>query len=618
MGPASWLSWLPWLPWLPWPFRRQQCPPPRPSHESQCPVHAPDSHARPAPLHNNTRTHLDGRRRVFAAPSPPPPPSPSSPSTTARPSPDPYQLGTPAIASPAHIAATVHSGSRPSIPPEHCRLDGCANATPFTTPTASTTSNAFESSPAPIKAQGYLVKTYSQQPHYPVTSLYSAAEPSSSAFASGIRDQQAAALGPRDTNLVTSPFRKRNLKGNPPVGVHQSGRPSASRLWNPTNSTPRIPKQQRRRQRQRRPSTPPPPTLLLQHPALRTLAETNDPFATTAGSYPLLTLSEQRQSRHAASPPTSLLVDRAGTSDHRISLPRSFSLYSDGKRYHPRTSTGLDVTKTTPGSSSCVEAENVAGPSAKSKGKQKATMATAEETRRSCSRDLEHGPDVMDNRISAISGVDGIGSSLASSNSSIMGEDVQPDAGEEWGPQHPCYPHLNPHVPLDSTEYATTRIIRVKRDWLLAGDLAPTFSDLYPEILDPAGVSEQEFRRVVEKLNAELIPIFDPFGFRNMLDSVLGLVTGWLWDDFGLTAAKSRLNHLEKWMERWNLEMEKTMSSEEGVMPPKLIPLRQTAYMSLDIQIPDPEIAPAPSSIGASDSRTALPLEPMPVMMAER
>lgn len=204
-----------------------------------------------------------------------------------------------------------------------------------------------------------------------------------------------------------------------------------------------------------------------------------------------------------------------------------------------------------------------------------------EDTRRSYSRDLERGPDIMDPRVSNVSAGDGIGSALSSSNSSIMGEDVQPDGGAEWGPQHPCYPHLNAHVPVGSLEYATTRVIRVKRDWLVAGDLAPTFSNLYPEILDPAGVSEQEFRRIIEKLNGELVPIFDPFSFRNMLDSVLGLVTGWLWDDFGLTAAKARLNNLEKWIEKWNQEMEKTMSSDEGTVPPKLISLRQTGYMTV-------------------------------------
>ena len=208
-----------------------------------------------------------------------------------------------------------------------------------------------------------------------------------------------------------------------------------------------------------------------------------------------------------------------------------------------------------------------------------------EVSRRSYSRDLERGPDVLESRPSNVSVGDGIGSAISSSNSSIMGEDVQAGAGEEWGPQHPCYPHVNPHVPVDSHEFATTRIIRIRRDWLVKGDLAPTFSNLYPEILDPAGVSELEFRRVIEKLNGDLVPIFDPYSARNVMDTLLGLVTGWLWDDLGLTGIKARLNELDKWINKWNLEMEKAMASEEGIIPPKLIPLRQTGYMSVSCMV---------------------------------
>lgn len=244
-------------------------------------------------------------------------------------------------------------------------------------------------------------------------------------------------------------------------------------------------------------------------------------------------------------------------------------------------------------------------------------MPENDEPGQSYARDLERGPDVMDHRrFSNISIGDGIGSAISSSNSSIMGEEVQPDLGESWGPQHPCFPHLNPHVPSDSAEYAKTRIIRIRRDWLLQGDLAPTFSNLYPEILDPAGIPEPEFRRIIDKLNKELIPAFDPYNPRNVIDAFLGLVTGWLWDDFGMTGIKSRLNNLEAWIENWNREKEKTTPSEEGILPPKLISLRRTGYMTLDIQIPDPEIAPAPSSTGAAESIAALPMEPAPVLVA--
>jgi hypothetical protein len=216
------------------------------------------------------------------------------------------------------------------------------------------------------------------------------------------------------------------------------------------------------------------------------------------------------------------------------------------------------------------------------KGKGKAVMMPeTEDPMPSYGQDLERGPDIMDPRMSNVSAGDGIGSALSTTNSSIMGEEVEPDAAGEWGPQHPCYPHRNPHVPVDSPEYISTRIIRIRRDWLVRGDLAPTFSNLYPEILDPAGLSEQEFRRIIEKLNGELVPAFDPYSMRNIADSILGLVTGWVWDDFGLTGIKSRLNNLEKWVEQWNVEMEKTMGSEDGAMAPKILPLRQTGYMTV-------------------------------------
>src|SRR5699024_3342043 len=57
------------------------------------------------------------------------------------------------------------------------------------------------------------------------------------------------------------------------------------------------------------------------------------------------------------------------------------------------------------------------------------------------------------------------------------------DAQEElaWGPAHPCFPHMNVHVPVDSLDYANTRIIRIRRSYMVEGDVAPTFSNLYPE-----------------------------------------------------------------------------------------------------------------------------------------
>jgi len=153
---------------------------------------------------------------------------------------------------------------------------------------------------------------------------------------------------------------------------------------------------------------------------------------------------------------------------------------------------------------------------------------------------------------------------------------------------------------------------------MIEGDLAPTFSNLYPEILDPAGVSEVDFRTLVEKVNNELIPAFNPWGVRNVIDAFLGLVTGYIWDDLGFTAVKGRLRKVEQYLEDWNREME-SRSKEGPGSAPKIVPLRRTGYMNvclpppflptlipfsitdinllqLDIQVPDPEIS-YPSSL---------------------
>ncbi|KAK5990088.1 hypothetical protein PT974_08352 [Cladobotryum mycophilum] len=386
-------------------------------------------------------------------------------------------------------------------------------------------------------------------------------------------------------------------------------RASAGRLWNPSNSTPRRPSAS---SQQRRPSTPTIPPIPSQHLVAGSFSVSADPLITGADDGHLLKPHEQRQTKHPESISSSLQIERSESDIQEGSnSARAPSINAGFKFPAPRTS-DIEIGS----SSDWTDSSESVPPRKLDKGKGKAIMALENEAPRTFSADLERGPEILGPRISNVTAGDGIGSAISSSNSSIMGEEVQGDLGESWGPLHPCYPHLNPHVPTDSVEYATTRIIRIRRDWLLQGDLAPTFSNLYPEILDPAGVSEPEFRRIIDKLNKEVVPAFDPYSFRNVIDGLIGLVTGWIWDDIGMTGTKTRLNNLEKWIEKWNLEMEKTMGSEEGVIPPKLVSLRRTGYMTLDIQIPDPEIAPAPSSAGAGESRTVLPLEPAPVVTA--
>ncbi|KAK3061235.1 hypothetical protein LTS18_006713 [Coniosporium uncinatum] len=51
----------------------------------------------------------------------------------------------------------------------------------------------------------------------------------------------------------------------------------------------------------------------------------------------------------------------------------------------------------------------------------------------------------------------------------------------------------------------------------------------------------------------------------------------------GFAGVKRRLRALEAWIEKWNREA----GAKEGV---SIIPLRRTGYLTLDIQIPDPQI----------------------------
>lgn len=171
--------------------------------------------------------------------------------------------------------------------------------------------------------------------------------------------------------------------------------------------------------------------------------------------------------------------------------------------------------------------------------------------------------------------------SLNSSNTSVHS---LPSDTSGWGPQHPCYPHPNPYAALGSSLAHSTRIIRIPRSYMVCGDLAPTFSDLYPELLADAGISEDRFRRSVEELNALLIKVFSPRGGRNFVDGMLGLMTGWVWDDIGQLAVKQGVREVEALIERWNGELE-TIKAEG-----RWIGLRKSAYMSLDIQIPTPDI----------------------------
>ena len=123
----------------------------------------------------------------------------------------------------------------------------------------------------------------------------------------------------------------------------------------------------------------------------------------------------------------------------------------------------------------------------------------------------------------------------------------------------------------------------MKRDYLIAGDLYPQYANLYPEILDPM-VTDEEFRDVIQQINSILLKAFSPDTFRAWADAILGVATGYFWDDLGFTGARSGEKELERYINRWNAEREK-----EG-REVKLIQPRTTGFMTLDFVVPDPGI----------------------------
>jgi hypothetical protein len=285
----------------------------------------------------------------------------------------------------------------------------------------------------------------------------------------------------------------------------------------------------------------------------------------TDGDYPLLTLPEQRRSRQ--SPQTSSLAVNRTSADHsgrqNVKLPPEVKKSPRSDRF----SFDIDEEHNGGGPGPSTEAARKAAQK-RLEGMENKEMAGQTAGGQSPTRDVESG------RLQVLKR----SPSRASLPQSRDGDrDAHTDEADEfeWGPSHPCFPHMNPHVPLNSPLYQSTRIIRIKRDWMQVGDLAPTFNNLYPEILD-SHVSEEQFRQILEHINSELITAFSPWSARNWVDTVLSVATFWLWEDMGFVAVKHRLEKLEKWIADWN----RNVGLKEGVA---IIPLRRTAYLSVSL-----------------------------------
>lgn len=333
------------------------------------------------------------------------------------------------------------------------------------------------------------------------------------------------------------------------------------RLANPVNHVPRA--------------TP----IAVPHPFQ--ISDENPPLEAHRDAFPLLSIPEQRRSRLTPSP-NSLVVEH---SQGELDSGRSSIAVPRGQR----RSGALDERRFS---------QDMSEPTVRNESREASSLRPPDRAHLGFDPAAPRGP-YDDERPRHVQSQTSLRShsqiaSIPSNNRPQTRGEPEPEVAEElaWGPAHPCFPHINSHVPIGSDEFMTTRLIRIRRDWMVKGDLAPTFSNLYPEILDPL-LPEQEFRKVIATVNDELIKAFDPFSFRNWLDGALGLLTGWLWEDIGAPAIKGRLRRVEDWIERWNREV----GAKDGV---HIWSLRRTAYMSLDIQIPDPKVGIIHSEGGTS------------------
>ncbi|KAF2841546.1 hypothetical protein M501DRAFT_990049 [Patellaria atrata CBS 101060] len=343
-------------------------------------------------------------------------------------------------------------------------------------------------------------------------------------------------------------------------------RAPSSRLWNPINNSPRALAI---------------PNVPISHPQI---AEGGVRPAEGRDEYPLLTLPEQRRSK--TSGPGSLIAERStGGESGRTSVGVPSN----------RRSVQLDDPQR--GSAHPPPMEDIG---VKLSGIEDPDLHVLPSP---ASDDVEAGPGQRGNNNRSKASLP---LSRRASQSTHPGT-IHHDDEFAWGPSHPCYPHQNPHVPLSSPLASSTRIIRVKRDWMVAGDLVPQFSNLYPEILEPY-VASEAYWEIIKKINTELKAAFTPMSGRAFVDALMGVATLWLWEDAGMTGVKKKLRALEDFLEKWN----KDVGEKEGI---KIIPLRRTAYLTLDFQIPNPHITD--ESRPATDDRTQTPTGAVPPNQAQ-
>lgn len=334
-----------------------------------------------------------------------------------------------------------------------------------------------------------------------------------------------------------------------------------------------------------------PRPIVIQSPPDRNI-ETIEGPATSEG-HTLLTLPEQRRSRqnspHTPTFQDSFVQDRENTHQTKVALPWSYSAGAHSPtstnrptmaRSENHAPSSFPIAKLSTEKQDDNDVVDSALPKlASTYGFSQVDQPAQPPRRISSQRSLKHERSLP-------GAVAPASADMTSQQPPELESGPQPTFEEEpaWGPSHPCFDHMNPHVPLNSAEYKSTRVIRIRRDWMAHGDLAPAYSNIYPEILDHL-LPEDEFRRIIDHINTALARAYNSFSVWNWLDGTMGLLTGWLWEDLRGGGIKGELRKLDRWIENWNVKV--GAAHKDKV---KIIPLRRTGYLCLDIQIPDPGV----------------------------
>ncbi|EEH23277.2 hypothetical protein PABG_05488 [Paracoccidioides brasiliensis Pb03] len=348
----------------------------------------------------------------------------------------------------------VSTATSPSTPANSTTVASSSSSSSSSSPATTTASYAIHR-PRTLSSRAAEEGPYTDIPLVPLCTANSPA-------ASSLQPPERAYQPPPRRPANTPPFHeRRSSQGRSLFSTVRTSirKPPSSRLWNPINYVPR--------------------TTIVTAPCPAPVSDTSPYIDAQRDAYPLLTIPEQRRSRQPPSP-TSLLVERsvADTESGRasIGLPpghrrsgvwENSNMGKDSKQSGTQGQRDVDhktIRRPDPALVRTLDLptqDPIKPPSHSGAHHDHPRHVPSQQSLRS--QTFASFPSGNGNHSSGGSGIGGGGG----------GGGAEGDVADElaWGPSHPCFPHMNPHVPITSPEYQNTRIIRIRRDWMGLGEI---------------------------------------------------------------------------------------------------------------------------------------------------